>query len=130
MKYTATVTTEFTPEDLSGFFSSCFEGGYSPWIHSCDYVSGDTQGAEVIFWGHDAFYASPFAFSLVYDKEEDEEGAGKGTIVITDKDIQRGLKVMSKKCPHQFAQLVAREYDALSADCFVQCIVFGDAIYG
>jgi hypothetical protein len=44
--------------------------------------------------------------------------------------IARGLAALLKDVPHQFASFIAENNDMNTADCFVQCCVFGEVKYG
>lgn len=42
----------------------------------------------------------------------------------------RGLNIMAEKYPRHFADFLQQNSDAITGDVYVQCCVFGDAIYG
>lgn len=46
------------------------------------------------------------------------------------KAIKRGLRIMAKKYPEHFADLLAENDDNDTSDCLVQCSLFGEVIYG
>ena len=49
---------------------------------------------------------------------------------LTPTALKKGLQVMADKYPSHFADLLAENDDACTGDVFLQCCVFGDAIYG
>jgi hypothetical protein len=44
--------------------------------------------------------------------------------------LQRGVKVMHEKYPRHYADALSENDDAITGDVFLQCCLFGDAIYG
>ena len=50
--------------------------------------------------------------------------------LINIEKIKRGLTVMAKKQPHDFADILKGEYDNNTGDIFLQCCLFGEVIYG
>ena len=54
-----------------------------------------------------------------------------GTVhVITRTELQSGLDKMKEIVPHQFNYWMNESDDAVTADCFFQCVVLGDVVYG
>ena len=82
-------------------------------------------------WYADAkVFEGSFEIALGYDAPDGFEGEGKGRAVITDVDVRRGLEAMARDHPDRFADIMADRGDAITADKFVQCALFGKAIYG
>lgn len=111
-----------TGEIISDMMVSVCEGGYSGWVKMIDF--GDMK------YGEGSAFEGNFTFLVVYDREEDDEGDFKGRKKIREIDIKRGLQAFAKECPKGLADLVSENWDALTADCFFQCVVFGKVIYG
>lgn len=44
--------------------------------------------------------------------------------------IKKGLTVMAKKQPQDFADFIKGDYDQNTGDVFLQCCLFGEVIYG
>lgn len=44
--------------------------------------------------------------------------------------IKKGLTVMAKKFPNDFADFIKGDYDMNTGDTFLQCCIFGEVIYG
>lgn len=131
------VQFEIKPEIVQSLLVDCFEGGYSPWIRGAERVTGDYDPNENLVWyGQDGFVRAdngdvkPFVIRLAYDREEDDEGAGKGKARIDRAAIAFGIAALSKVAPAVFTRIVAQEGDALDADAFMQCCVFGKIVYG
>lgn len=123
------ITLEISPDKIANLFVSAFEGNYSPWLHFAE--SGDAKPARGHLWYSDAdVYTKPFAFRLQYDTEDGEEGDGKGRKTIGQADVARGLEAMAQHCPQRLGEILQGDTDAITADCFLQCIVFGHLVYG
>lgn len=50
--------------------------------------------------------------------------------LITLSHFAKGLTVMATESPNRFGNVVTGDSDALDADAFVQCAIFGKLIYG
>ena len=50
--------------------------------------------------------------------------------VLDLKAIKRGVKVMSEDYPRHWADFRTQNDDAITADVFVQCCIFGETVYG
>lgn len=44
--------------------------------------------------------------------------------------LKHGLERMSVDVPHQFAEFMRENEDAITADVFLQCALFGEEVYG
>lgn len=55
---------------------------------------------------------------------------GKSTATLTLKRILKGMNVMAAKYPTHFNDIIMETDDAVTADVFLQCCLFGDAIFG
>ena len=132
------VQFELKPEIVQSLLVDCFEGGYSQWIRGAERVAGDYDPKENLVWyvGQDGFVrgedgdVKPFRIRLIYDREEDDEGAGKGKATLDRAAIAFGIVALSKVAPATFTRIITQEGDALDADAFMQCCVFGKIIYG
>ena len=125
------VTSNVTPEQICSLFVSAFEGGYSPWIHEADFISGTVDTSDpVVFWGHDEYYANPFQMKIRYDSPDGEEGNAEGVKIIANADVVRGLGIMAKKYPFHFASILNENADAITGDVLVQCVLMDDIVYG
>jgi hypothetical protein len=128
---------ELKPSIVQGLLVDCFEGGYSPWIHKVERVKGDYDpSANLVWWGQDGLVKDQdgclksFTIKLVYDREEDAEGDGTGETTLFPRKIADGLATLSKAAPACFTRIITEEGDALDADAFMQCCVFGKIVYG
>jgi hypothetical protein len=66
-----------------------------------------------------------------FDPEADEPlPAGLTKHVIRKEDLDAGLKLMAEKHSTHFADFIAENEDAITADVFFQCVVLKDVVYG
>lgn len=85
-------------------------GNPHPTMHSTyDYPL--TEGGEVTF------------------QAKDESGK-EVTVKLNLETLAKGLEVMAAKYPRTFADFIAENDDACTADVFVQCVAFGKVVYG
>lgn len=111
-----TIDTQFsfTAERISDLLCTALEGGSNYWADfSCnlkDYYD----------------FTAPEWTLVVYDMEEDE----KQHLVNYD-DIIRGLQTFSTFANgRHFKDFLYENEDAMTGDCFLQCCVFNEVIYG
>jgi len=135
---------ETTRKRLGDLFITTMESGYSPWVHKSVLVSlefadpkaviahqnSTTISPDLVWWGHDTMYEGEFTIELVYDREEDEEGAAQGQRRLNPADFIRGLAVLAKESPYKLGEFLHDNEDGPCADCWLQCVVFGKVIYG
>jgi hypothetical protein len=83
---------------------------------------------ESPWYADETFYAEPdFAIQIVHDGEIDATPTSKN---IARVDFDRGMDVMQEKYPQHWADIINESDDANTADVFLQCVVFGEVIYG
>lgn len=113
------VTIKQTVDSLRIFdlLISAFEGGINYWCDSID--AGDL--------GH-VSAAKALALGLIdsvtlHDSEEDKD------VILSVDGMKKALAFLAEKQSHHFRNILD-DYDAETADVFVQCAVFGDTVYG
>ena len=137
-KYTVSVRTTrvLTDTDISGLLCCALEGGSNYWYTQLEPVL--PEGLSIEEAKHKAYAASAepqywhwaeilplvdgCAVTLV-DTDED-------THTINKEKIEAGLQVMADKYPRHFADIGTSREDAATGDVFLQCVVFGDIVYG
>lgn len=60
----------------------------------------------------------------VVDPEEEK------THILNLQIIKKGLTIMAKKYPKEFAEFISDDYDNDTGDTFLQCCLFKEVIYG
>jgi hypothetical protein len=136
-EFTVTAEVPVTYEMICNAFVGVCEGPYSPWLHGFNYtpeseaLATASRGGEHTVWYNDpAFWVGGGKAALEFDRAEDHEGANKGRMVIGMDEIKDGLAKMAVRAPRHFSDLINESDDAITHDVMVQCIVFGEIIYG
>lgn len=117
------ITHSATPQQIADQFVTAIESDWSDWLHRLDFPTGANYGAGET-------YVAGLVIEATFDDPDGEEGGGDGHKTITLDDIAKGLKVMAESYPTHFRDFEADNGDATTADVFLQCIIFGDIIYG
>lgn len=63
-------------------------------------------------------------FLLIEDVEEEKE------YKVSLKDVEKGLKTLIFNYPRNYANIMTEEGDFYDYDALLQCVVFGDVVYG
>lgn len=108
-----TTTLDFTPERVADLLCTAVEGGSNYWADfSCnlkDYYD----------------FTAPEWTLVVYDRDEDEK------YLINYDDIVNGLQTLTTIANgRHFKDFLNENEDAITGDCFLQCCVFNEVIYG
>lgn len=110
--FTVAITHTVTAERLEDLIVNSCEGGSNYWA---TFKSNQDNPYD--------FNAEGWELE-VFDFEENE------THKINLTTLQTGLQKMIEIVPHHFTAFQNEDDDAWTADCFMQCCVFGDVIYG
>ena len=139
---------EVTRKRIGDLFTTCMESGYTPWVRGAEIARGTSfeahaayetgnrthhaeGGKGLVWWGHEGVWESEgLTVELRYDREEDDEGAGRGKVHLRMADFLRGLSVMAKEAPSSLGMILNDDMDGPSADAWLQCAVFGRLVYG
>ena len=129
------VKSVMTSADVSSLFVSALEGGYSPWLEDIELVQVpskfDVKNRTIWYGQEDFFGHDGYKLKAKFDREQDEESTFKGRKTITKASIQKGLSVMARDYPRHFSDaLDEARNDAITADVFIQCVIFGKVIFG
>ena len=132
MEMTFSVTKDISTEDIAGLLCCAFEGGSNYWY--CIDYDKSVKPPEIDpelkkGWGtfrHISWPMSKGGALCVLDASDDEEEE----YTLDLNAIKRGLDIMSKKYPRHWGDFINQNDDAYTGDCFLQCCIFGEAIYG
>ena len=122
---------------------AAFEGGSNYWYDKLDPHYGEGISRKDCERGGRLFpadiaaddvldswpYVVPFIDGCWLTLEEKEEDNPKERR-LDRAAIQRGLQIMSEKCPQHFADMMSESGDATTGDVLLQCCVLGDIVYG
>ena len=104
---------EIDDDKIKNLLISAFEGGANYWIDFVEVARG---------YG---IYEAPFGAYVKVHPHDEEKG-----YLLTRKNMERGIQLMSEKYTHHFADLINENDDAITGDVFLQLCLFGELIYG
>ncbi len=118
------IEIEVSDEIITNLLCCAFEGGSNYWIASTQTVEGPSGRLD-----RTTTPLEPGGKVIVI--LQDEAYKGKGVKYTLDRDaIKRGLMALQKDVPHQFGNALGGNDDACTGDCFLQCCLFGEVIFG
>ena len=53
-----------------------------------------------------------------------------GILVLNREKCLQGIQTLADVNPHQFSLFIDESDDAITSDCYLQCCLFGNVIYG
>lgn len=133
---TVAVPQEITNRMLSGILCVAFEGGVDYWcrIEGYEYPDG-TEPADFSkegrlqtpgdYWHRCQLVPLYDGGAVVLLDIEDKE-----THRLDRKSLLRGAQAMADRYPGHFLNWTAGDDDAITGDIFLQCCIFGEAVYG
>lgn len=124
---TAPIQMNIKIDLLSNALVGAFEGGSTYWMHECDYLT-PKQGYAAPAYSDPKFWHEGGRMKVFYDDPNDESKRAEFEIGLPEMIV--GLTKMSEHSPGHFGDLIAENDDAITHDCFVQYVIFGDVIYG
>lgn len=124
------VTHEITNRRLADLITTGLEGGMSPWLSTFKWKGGDITPGKIWYYEDDTYERDDFAVEVTFDDPDAEEGTFTGKRTLTIQDFHLGLQTFAVKVPDQFAEFLNDNEDANTGDCFLQCLILGDIVYG
>jgi hypothetical protein len=120
---------EITNERLQDLLCCAFEGGSNYWyrIEKYIYPKGQTKESLNIEFPH---IELPFKGGEIIIKDISGEGEENKVYRLNLAAIKKGLKIFVNKYPDNFSDFMIENEDAITGDTFLQCCIFGEAIYG
>ncbi len=121
------LTLAVSHERINDLLTSAFEGGSNYWycIDSFNYPEGQTKESLEIEFEHIELPLKGGSLTI-----SDRETEGGETYTLDKEACLRGLKVMAEMYPRHFADWRDENDDAITADVYLQCCLFGDIVYG
>ncbi len=139
------VTKTIEGRDMKGAICTATEGGdMASWVKALDYRLRDDLSIEDFdhggkmqdpedYWGWVQLVPLVKGCALVLELHETTEcwdGEERDSFDLDLAALRRGAQVMSDDYPAYFHELFEDGGDAVSGDLFIQCCVFGEAVYG
>lgn len=112
---------------LTNALIGAFEGGSTYWLREVDYLTDKAPFAAPAY-AEATFWQQGGRVKLFYDDPEDEESRAEFEMGLPE--MTKGVEVMASKFAGHFGDLISENDDAITHDVFIQCVIFGDVIYG
>ncbi len=136
---TVKVSHEITEQRVRDLLCSAWEGGSSYWCSCIDRQVPPAALATIAaikaerldktgdgcFYSHEYPFINGVTLVLTADEEEDDK-----PLHLDRAALVRGLQVMAEKYPRQFNDFLTENDDAETGDIYLQCCIFGEAIFG
>lgn len=122
-------------EPITNCITGAIEGGSSHWCSTFQTADDDVstrlyqsiRNAGEVWYDEAAFWEQGGKAVLTFDKPTD---ADSGTRTIGRDELVNGLAVMALVAPRHFGDLIQENDDAETHDVFLQCVLFGEIIFG
>ena len=127
-----TTTSEVSLERVKWLLCAAFEGGSNYWYHDL-HVSRMPDGkrrGDFEHWHLEVPFLQGGELGFKDKEDPYEEAVEEGLYRLDRHKIMRGLEVMANKYPKDWQDFIDENYDAWTGDTFLQCCVFGVALYG
>ena len=123
---------DITSQQIADLMVTAVEGGINYWADGFYLESPGDVAPDDEFNG-EIWYANPHRYEdpdLRIKVVESGDGDGSTDHFFGQKEIADGLRKMAEKSPSHFADIVNDNQDAITADVFLQYVVFGEIVYG
>lgn len=119
-----TIEHEVTGRRIADLMVSAIEGGVNYWCAGMYLKVPDPKTIDHDWW---------YDYAPLYDRDDliiEVKVQGDKPRTVTKKDFEEGIKFMAARYPRHWADFIAENDDAETADVFVQCVVFREIVYG
>jgi len=130
-KEIVTLSVEISKQRVSDLLVSAFEGGSNSW-YLIEIFDAPTDAKEAASeFRHATYPISTDGGVWVSNAKEERRGSKDyKSVRVGWQRCKEALRIMSEKYPRHFANWREENDDADTGDCFLQCCVFGEMIYG
>lgn len=121
---------------LADLMVGAFEGGSNYWIGKVESVNkppvlwkvGDNEGVNYYpAYMRTAMSKGGVVRLRIADPDREQHST---VMLLTRAKLERGWSIMVEKYPNHAADAAREDDDATTADVFIQCVIFGEVIYG
>ena len=118
--------TQITPKQVADLMVGAFEGGSTYWCSEYNILKTPAEVVPngVVVYSHPEFWAGDFEIEFKDGEDSDK------SYIVTPEGLRKGIQVMSEKAPRHFANWMTEHDDAETSDVLLQCILFGEIVYG
>ena len=124
LPFTVIISMDVPQGRVEDLLTSALEGGSNYWYSDLEvkeWPKGKTK-ADFEFWHIEV----PFLEGGVLQLMDDDEN----THTLDRHKISQGLRVFASKYPIHWDDFIEDGDDAITGDVFLQCCIFGEAVYG
>lgn len=129
----AKVAWEFkaSPELAADLMITAIESGWSDtWCGYINLVKPAWDITKVGPWYADPELYKPDSKIELLVEEREDDGTVYKSHRITIEDIKNGFLLLATQAPWRFKEIEEDNMDAITADCWLQCVVLGEIVYG
>jgi hypothetical protein len=134
--FSVTVKKEISASRIVNLLCTAFDGGFGSWgryeTHmppepDWSWGEGTPEETEKDWADVRKVYVASMCGGHVtmYDMEDDEK-----PYRLDKAALHRGMRIFAEKYPKHFSDFINYNDDAITGDVYLQCCIFGDAIYG
>lgn len=113
-----------TNQEIADLMTTAVEGGCTYWCNQLRPDVYEYPGKSGPWYADPAFYDRDFAITVVDHEDE------VATYVLTSERVQEGYLEWQTNYPKHWADFKSDDYDADTADTFLQTLAFGEVVYG
>lgn len=126
MPFTVTLNriVEITDQKVADLLITAREGGSNYWIEGIKYIKPQHEFTPIEGELY-PFVDYPLNGGSVVITHDDTEQH-----TLTRESIGVGLAVLAEQYPRHMNDIIIENYDADTADAFLQCCLFGELVYG
>lgn len=122
-KKTLKIEVEITEETLNDLMVDALEGGSNYWYCIIEY------GVKPAKTNYTSEYPMKGGYLMINDSMADDPII-KNPVKLDKERCFAGIRLLAKKEPETFAEILSGNYDANTADIFLQYCIFKKVIYG
>lgn len=111
------VTHKIDRQTVEDLLTSAFEGGSDYWLDSA---------IRLVRLEGESFIDAAFNYGLIIELAEEQ----KRKVMLNSYMMRHGLQVLFARYPHHAKAIVDDNADAETADCWLQCCLFSEIVYG
>lgn len=119
-------TLKVSHKRIEDLLCTAFEGGSNYWYVIKEYIIPKGINKQSIKFQHIEVPLLKGGEIIIGDFIDDNSKRNNVKL----ETIEKGLKIFAKNYPEQMNDFLNENEDSITADCFLQCVVFGDVIYG
>lgn len=130
---TVQATVEVPFDHITNAIIGAIEGGSVYWMNffaplatSAD-LRAELKADDKIWYAETEFWERGGGARIEFDKPTESDPGFRN---VGKAELVTGLNTMAAKAPKHFADLINENDDAITHDVFIQCVLFGEIVFG